>query len=299
MNDKPLVSVALCTYNGSQFLKEQLDSLLAQDWPLIEIIAVDDCSTDDTFAILTSYALRSEKLKIYRNDRNLGYTRNFEQALRRCQGDLVAICDQDDIWSHDKLSKQVAALGQHILVYCDSAFVDKSGRLTGQKMSDYFHFYSGDNPDVFLLENCISGHAMLFKKSLIGLAGSFPSNIYYDQWLAYVATNHGSVAAQNEVLVLFRRHEQNSTDPLRQHARQKGATSRHKALQLEKLQQFGSYNGNKSPGLVNRLIEALRAPASVINRLYLVGLLLGNMNTLFFVKKKHTVSKINYCLKYL
>src|SRR5476649_2579474 len=98
MSEYPLVSIALCTYNGARFLSQQLDTLVNQTYRPIEIIVVDDCSTDDTFAILTEYAGRYPNFKIYRNDVKLGFTANFEKAVKLCTGDLIALCDQDDLW---------------------------------------------------------------------------------------------------------------------------------------------------------------------------------------------------------
>src|SRR5215468_9284257 len=93
---RPLVSIALCTYNGEKFLQKQLDSLLEQTYPNIEIIAVDDASTDNTWRILMNSAKRySNKLKLYKNEKNLGYSLNFERAIKLCRGDFIALSDQD------------------------------------------------------------------------------------------------------------------------------------------------------------------------------------------------------------
>ena len=99
-NSTPLtVSVVMCTYNGEQFLREQMDSILAQDYPLHEIIVQDDRSTDDTWDILQTYAKAHPGLfKLFRNDEQLGFNRNFHTALLRATGQYVAISDQDDIW---------------------------------------------------------------------------------------------------------------------------------------------------------------------------------------------------------
>ena len=100
-NSTPLtVSVVMCTYNGKQFLREQMDSILAQDYPLHEIIVQDDRSTDDTWDILQTYAKAHPGLfKLFRNDEQLGFNRNFHTALLRATGQYVAISDQDDIYT--------------------------------------------------------------------------------------------------------------------------------------------------------------------------------------------------------
>ena len=78
----PLVSIAMCTYNGEQFIREQLDSLIAQDYQNLEIIIVDDCSTDSTYAILEEYASAHKSIALYSNPKNLGFKRNFEKSTK-------------------------------------------------------------------------------------------------------------------------------------------------------------------------------------------------------------------------
>ena len=82
-----LVSVAMATYNGERFIKEQIDSILRQTIQSIEIVICDDCSTDNTWEILQEYAKYDLRFKIYRNDTNLGFCKNFEKAISLCHGD--------------------------------------------------------------------------------------------------------------------------------------------------------------------------------------------------------------------
>ena len=101
--NKPTVSIILCTYNGARFIREQLDSIVAQTYPLLEVIIQDDGSTDDTVAICNEYAARFPYIKVRRNEHNLGFNLNFKSAAMRAQGDFVAISDQDDVWMADKI----------------------------------------------------------------------------------------------------------------------------------------------------------------------------------------------------
>ena len=136
MNHKPLVSIALCTYNGEAYLREQLDSIANQSYSPLELIAVDDSSSDNTLEILKEYAAIYPFIKIFVNPENLGYIRNFEKALQLCSGDFIALSDQDDIWDHKKIEKQVNSIGNNLLVYHDSEFVDQNGNSLNRKMSD-------------------------------------------------------------------------------------------------------------------------------------------------------------------
>ncbi|MCH5716822.1 glycosyltransferase [Niabella hibiscisoli] len=98
-NFEKSISVALCTYNGAAFLQEQLDSILGQDLPPNEIIICDDGSTDDTLSILERYRQKYPAIiKVIYNKQQLGSVKNFEKAINLCSGDIIFLCDQDDIW---------------------------------------------------------------------------------------------------------------------------------------------------------------------------------------------------------
>lgn len=114
-------SVALCTYNGAKYLTEQLESILAQEIPVDEIVICDDGSTDDTISILKNFEIRFPQLfRVYINPENLGYVRNFEKAISICTKDLIFICDQDDIWRKIKVGrvKQMFSKNNEIKILC-------------------------------------------------------------------------------------------------------------------------------------------------------------------------------------
>src|SRR6185437_17068937 len=105
-------SIVLCTCNGARFLEAQWDSLLAEERPPDEIIVHDDVSSDDTWALLGGLSARAEergiRVRLIRNERNLGYVANFEAALRDASGDLLFLCDQDDAWHPEKLATHLS-----------------------------------------------------------------------------------------------------------------------------------------------------------------------------------------------
>jgi glycosyltransferase involved in cell wall biosynthesis len=204
--------VALCTYNGSRFLPQQLDSLLAQTYPNLEIVANDDCSSDDTLAILERYARLDPRIDVAANSENLGFPLNFERALRRCRGVYVAPCDQDDVWLPEKIDALVEIIGEHSLAYCDSSLVDENGRPLGYRMSQVAPPLSMDDPAPFAFGNCVSGHAMLFARELLERALPAPSVFFYDWWIAAVAASAGGLAYCERPLVLYRQHGRNVTD---------------------------------------------------------------------------------------
>src|SRR5882762_358248 len=128
-----LVSIILGTYNGQAYLREQLDSLFAQTYPTLEIIAIDDVSNDDTVRILQEYAARHSNMKVVVNESNLGFIKNFEKGARLSTGDLIAFCDQDDYWLPEKVGKMVASIGTCPMIFCDSELCDQDLRPLGRK----------------------------------------------------------------------------------------------------------------------------------------------------------------------
>ena len=101
------VSVVMCTYNGAKYLREQLDSIISQTYPIYELIVQDDCSTDETVAIIKEYMEKYSFIKLYVNEHNLGFNLNFKSVCMKATGDFVALSDQDDVWFPDKIQKQV------------------------------------------------------------------------------------------------------------------------------------------------------------------------------------------------
>src|SRR5690554_1467232 len=98
-----MISIALASYNGEKYIKEQLDSILNQTIQDFEIVVCDDASTDNTWEILQQYEAKDKRFKIFRNEQNLGFKKNFEKAISHCKGEYIALSDQDDIWIENHL----------------------------------------------------------------------------------------------------------------------------------------------------------------------------------------------------
>lgn len=207
MDSTHRISVALCTYNGAKYLDAQLESLLRQRMPAWEVVVSDDGSTDATPEIIARYRNRFPRMHILDNGCRLGPTRNFFLVFRACGGTFIAPCDQDDEWHEDKLASLVGTIGSADLAYCDSELIDVDGSDLGRKVSDYYRMYAGDDPRVFTLTNCVSGHASLFRRSLIDAIPPPPQqSIYYDWWLAIAAAARGGIRYVDRPLTRFRQH---------------------------------------------------------------------------------------------
>ena len=95
-----MISVVMCTYNGAKFIKEQVDSILQQTEADFELVVCDDCSNDGTWEILQEYASGHDDIRIFRNEQNLGFLKNYEKALGLASGEYIALSDKDDIWKY-------------------------------------------------------------------------------------------------------------------------------------------------------------------------------------------------------
>jgi glycosyltransferase involved in cell wall biosynthesis len=294
--NNPLISIALCVYNGDSFLKEQLDSLLNQSYKNIEIIAADDCSTDSSWDILKEYQTKFSNFTLIRNKQNLGYSKNFERALYQCNGDFIALCDQDDIWHREKLKLQLSHISDHQLVYHDSAFIDVNGVMLNQKISDVINLYNGDNPKVFLFFNCVSGHSCFFRKELLHYILPFSENYFHDHWIAYVAANLGTVYHIPECLVYYRQHINSTTDILNnRRIKDKNYHENRDINKLEKdlkwLKHCKNFSKNKDPKLINKLTKLFENRLHSYSSLRYAFLIFQQYHILYFIQKRRKSKK--------
>jgi glycosyltransferase involved in cell wall biosynthesis len=208
---QPTVSVVMCTYNGARFLAEQIDSVLQQTYPIYELLVFDDGSTDSTLEILEFYEYRYPVVRVHRNPKRLGFNGNFEQALRAATGDVVAICDQDDVWVWTKIEKLIAAWRPGTpMVYCDS--MRFRGMVPTNPRRCHPHvFFDGDDARKLLFANTVSGHAMIIRREFLDKILPFQKGIYYDWWSAFIAADNGGVTFVDEPLVLHRIHGRNAS----------------------------------------------------------------------------------------
>ena len=108
-----MISIAMATYNGEKYLREQIDSILNQTIQDFELIVCDDCSTDTTWNILLEYQSQDKRIKCYRNEENLGFKKNFEKAIKLCTGEYIALSDQDDIWLEEKVETMIGIMNDY------------------------------------------------------------------------------------------------------------------------------------------------------------------------------------------
>ncbi len=228
MNEKPLVSVFLPTYNQQNFIAASIDSVVSQDYENLEIVIGDDCSQDNTWQIVQEYQSRyPEKIKSFRNAKNLGITRNCNEILKRCTGKYVVFTAGDDLFLPGKVSSQVTAMEadcNNILCYHDiEVFQSKD-----DKVIRYWNHGA-------LSKKPITGAALKVAKSVVMDGTAFMAALSvmtkrsalpdtnYDvrvpvasdwlMWIEILAGNikEGKVLFIPKVLARYRRHDENIT----------------------------------------------------------------------------------------
>ena len=244
----PLVSVALCTYNGEKYLSKQIDSILRQTYANIEIVIVDDCSTDKTLSIISSFQKKDRRLRYFVNEMNLGFNKNFEKASKLCSGEFIAICDQDDVWLDHKIERLLEAIGNKLMVYANSAIIDDQDKQTGRLMID------SDRPQeeylsykTILINNFVSGHNLLFRKEALSYVFPFPEVGFYDWWMGFVMLYENKLAYCNEVLTWYRVHDTSVTNslPVKSIKRKVDIMKKECETIIEELSFFETYSGLK------------------------------------------------------
>ena len=304
MNEHPLVSVVIGTFNGEVYLEEQLRSVLAQTYTHLEILAIDDGSSDGTVHILREYAALDPRIRIIINERNLGFIRNFEKGCSLSTGHLIALCDQDDYWAPDKVQKMVAAIGQYPMVYCDSELCGEDLRPLGKKISDLVHYQSFDDCRQLCVFSRMYGHATLITRELFHKASPFLEEVPHDGWLAFHATLFGGVAYLPEALVKYRQHAGNVFGVVgRKKKKQQLADKKRKELARVRIRMEAYCRACPDElvpqkRLLRALVRAYRnfSPANDIRR---VWLFLANYQLLLTVKNYSSLRKILFCFKML
>lgn len=308
MNDitnSSLVSIILATYNGEKYLAVQLDSLLAQTYTNMEIIATDDGSTDSTSAILNAYASRNPNIKVFINETNHGYIKNFEKGCSLSSGEYIALCDQDDYWEKDKIQKLIALIDKHAMVYCDSYLCLKDLSLTGRKISDVAVCKDFDNCLEQAVFCRIYGHATIFKRALYKIATPFLEIIPHDWWLAYNASLAGGIVFLNEPLVYYRQHESNLVGAVntKRETKIKESIRRNKAMEIAGIRKriIAFYNACPAEktiekNVLQRLVKSYES-FTISNNFLRMFLFFKYQKLLLASKKRSLIRKYLFCFK--
>jgi glycosyltransferase involved in cell wall biosynthesis len=205
------ISIALTTFNGARYLPAQLASFAAQTRLPDELVVCDDESTDETLEVLERFQRTAAfPVRIFKNPNNLGFVRNFEQAISKCTGDLVFLSDQDDVWHASK----IATIERIFEVRPDVSLVVHDGDLADQdlvtrgatKLSQVVRGFGSS-------DSLVMGALTAIRKNLLEYALPFPASVLgHDIWLHRLAGLLGARLVHPESLQLIRRHGANTSN---------------------------------------------------------------------------------------
>lgn len=216
------ISIALAAYQGARFLPEQLASLAGQTLLPSELVVLDDGSDDETCTIIEQFAASAPfPVQLIRNERRLGYRENFMRAAAACSGDLIAFCDQDDIWAPEKLARSAAPFHDPavVLAYHNARLTDPLGKQGG-------HIFPPREKDAILTHEDIEpwrivpGFSQTIRRSLLRFSDlhqqsedmfDLSERMPHDQWFLFLATALGKTAYLSEPLAQYRQHDSNTS----------------------------------------------------------------------------------------
>ena len=214
------IPILLSTYNGSRFVKQQLESLFAQSYSQVEIIIRDDGSKGNTLDILRDY-----NVKLLPSTTNLGSKHSFvallNYAMKNSTADYFMFCDQDDVWYANKVEKTLAKMkfmqaryGPTIplLVHIDLEVVDESLKTIAPSMWKYEHILPNKNAfSRLLIQNIITGSTVMINRALAERCLTIPNDaIMHDWWLGLVASQFGKIGFIAKPTIKYRQDSNNS-----------------------------------------------------------------------------------------
>ncbi len=259
------IDILLATYNGEKYLKEQLDSILNQTYKNIRLIISDDCSKDSTKEILKEYEQKDERIKVFYQEKNLGYIKNFEFLLKQVQDEIYMLSDQDDVWLPEKVEKSYEILKKQNadLVFGDLEVVDKELNTIYPSFNEFMKLDRKikkyiDSYKINYLYNCVTGCTVMSKKEWINTLIPFPAKSKYaihDHWIGLIISLNGKLAYIPEKYIKYRQHSNNEVGTNKiSHNFRKLEQVRDLFIEV-KLSVFGTYveNNEKFPKELQKL----------------------------------------------
>lgn len=212
MNKK--VSIIIPTYNGEKYIKETIDSCINQTYPNIEIIVIDDCSSDNTINILEEYG---EKIKLYLNKENQGISKNVNKGVSLSNGEYFILLGHDDILASNHIEVMISEFdGNDIVsIHCNSMLIDSFGKEMRQARNDKTQTQKTNNCLFELsLDNFISSCGMIHRKDVfVRVSGWDETYKFYGEWLYYIKSiKYGEIKYTDKVKAFYRKHETNITN---------------------------------------------------------------------------------------
>jgi len=219
------ISVAICTFNGRRFLDAQLESIAAQSRLPDEIVFCDDGSSDGTAEIIREFSRRTTvPTRLVINNKNIGSTKNFEQAIGLCRGSIVALADQDDVWYGQKLERieeSFARSSTLVAAFSDADLIDDESRPLGSRLwsglgfdrAKQDLFTQGQALRVLIRHPVVTGATMAFRRELFDFMVPIPTDEFHDRWISFLLACQGRYTVISEPLMQYRRHPAQQVGP--------------------------------------------------------------------------------------
>ena len=303
---RPRTSVALCTYNGARYLPEQLQSILGQTRLPGELVVFDDGSNDDTVALLRGFAERAPfPVRVSVNEGRVGPAENFSRAIAAATGEIILLCDQDDVWHADRVEQTEAAFAPPTapaapaaecpaappagaaagsvgsrrpgLVFADADVCDCAARPLGYRLWDSLFFpprlrrrVADHGFDVLLRQNVASGATMAFDARFRSMFLPVGPGWMHDGWIALLIAAVAPVRVIDRPLIRYRQHPQQTVGALRRSLYQqiRNARAMHRDVFLQHANLYAAVlqRLEQTPDVPPRNLELLRAKVHHLQR---------------------------------
>lgn len=218
-----MVDILLATYNGAEYLREQIDSLLSQSFNDWRLIIRDDGSTDETLRIIESYVSKYPvKINLVKDNKIVKSAKhNFWSLLEHSDAEYVTFCDQDDIWFSNKIEQSLKAIQLEerknpnfpILIHTDLTVVGENRSIINTSLYDMQNIEVSyfDRVERLLVQNAITGCTMMINRALAEKLKSIPNEaIMHDWWIALHAMIFGKIVYLKDSHILYRQHISNT-----------------------------------------------------------------------------------------
>ena len=216
------VDILMATYNGEEFIKEQIESILLQDHQNFKLIIRDDGSSDGTLSVIKQYIEKfPSRIELLPSKKNVGVILSFSILMNESKSDYILFSDQDDYWNKDKISQSLSMMktleckypNTPLLIHTDLTVVDKNLKLKAPSFWHYSHLYPHKMKSLnhFLVQSAVTGCTMMINRPLLTLASPIPKLcVMHDSWLALVAITFGQVVTIPKTTLLYRQHKTNT-----------------------------------------------------------------------------------------